>query len=213
MTLEIDDVHIEELRVIHKRIHRRARERLHEFRAVPRARYFYELCYCLLTPQTSAAQCFAVASELERRKFLDIPFDAAALLRSFEGGYVRFHNTKARRLAEARENFPEVLRVLDTHPRAKDARDALVSTIRGLGMKESSHFLRNIGRTDCTIVDRHILRNLVRIGALDEWPRSISRARYLRIEEIFEALAALCDIPADELDLVLWSRETGAILK
>lgn len=213
MTLTIDNVHIEELRVLHAQIRGRARRRLREFRAVPRARYFYELCYCLLTPQTSAVQCSAVAGELERRRYFELPFDAAPLLRSFEGGYVRFHNTKARRLADAREMFPQVLRILDSHARAKDARDALVSGIRGLGMKEASHFLRNIGRTDCTIVDRHILRNLVRIGALDEWPRSISRTRYLRIEETFEALATLCRIPADELDLVLWSRETGTILK
>lgn len=213
MKTAIDASYIEELRGIHTEVRTRARARLKEFRAVPRERYFYELCFCLMTPQSSAVQCFAVAEELERRGFLEAPFDAAPLLRSHAGGYVRFHNTKARRLAEARENFPAVLRVLDTVQPAKEARDALVDRVRGLGMKEASHFLRNIGRLGCTIVDRHILRNLVRVGALDEWPRSISRARYPRIEEIFENLAAQCGIPPDELDLVLWSRETGAILK
>lgn len=80
-------------------------------------------------------------------------------------------------------------------------------------MKEASHFLRNIGRTGVTIVDRHILKNLVRIGLLVEWPKSISEQNYLRIEALFEDLAEELGIPADELDLVLWSRETGMVLR
>lgn len=189
------------------------RARLEEFHAVPAERYFYELCYCLMTPQSSALQCHAVAAELERRGFREHPFDPAPLLRSWENGYVRFHNTKARRLLEARDSFAGVAELLAAVSEDKVLRNLIAARFRGLGMKEASHFLRNIGRTRVTIVDRHILRNLVRLGALDTWPSSISTRGYLAIEALFEDLAEVLAIPADELDLLLWRRETGFVLK
>lgn len=196
------------------RRHRSAiRKRLAEFRAVPRERWFYELAYCLLTPQSSARQCYLVAAELERRTFFETPFDAAPLLRSHEGGYVRFHNTKAERLLEAREAWPRIEERLLAPAEDKVLRSVLADTVKGLGYKEASHFLRNIGRTHVTIVDRHIIRNMVRLEILPDWPPSISRRRYLEIEALFEDLASALDIPGDELDLLLWRRETGIVLK
>jgi len=42
---------------------------------------------------------------------------------------------------------------------AKEAREYLVDHVKGLGFKESSHFLRNIGFSDkVAIIDRHVLR-------------------------------------------------------
>ncbi|MFZ1728499.1 MAG: hypothetical protein WAV84_00095 [Bacteroidota bacterium] len=189
------------------------RARLEEFRAVPSERYFYELCYCLMTPQSSALQCNAVAAELERLDFRENGFDPTPLLRSWQGGYVRFHNTKAKRLLELRESFDSIAPLLDAVTEDKQLRNMLAERVRGLGLKEASHFLRNIGRTNVTIVDRHILRNLVRLSALETWPTSISIRRYLIIEALFEDLANELSIPSDELDLVLWQRETGFVLK
>ncbi|MFA6235457.1 MAG: DNA lyase [Bacteroidota bacterium] len=189
------------------------RLRLDEFRAVQSERYFYELCYCLMTPQSSALQCHAVASELERQEFREHAFDPTPLLRSWQGGYVRFHNTKAKRLLEARDSFPAIAEMLESDDEDKQLRNMLAGRVRGIGLKEASHFLRNIGRTNVTIVDRHILRNLVRLGALDVWPASISTGRYLAIEALFEDLAGSLAIPSDELDLLLWQRETGFVLK
>ena len=204
---------IDELRAQHAASGADIRRRLEEFRAVPRARYFYELCYCLMTPQSSALQCAAVAAELERSGFREQPFDPAPLLRSWNGGYVRFHNTKARRLLALREHWTEIETKLDGGLQDKPLRDLLATEVNGLGMKEASHFLRNVGRTQLCIVDRHIIRNLLRLGVLDAWPKSISVRRYLDIERRFEDLAKRAGIPADELDLLLWQRETGFILK
>jgi len=187
--------------------------RLAEFRAVPSTRYFYELSYCIMTPQSSAAQCGKVAAELERRGFLANVFNPESLLRSFEGGYVRFHRTKAQHLLALRNTFPTVLPALLGEDNSKVVRDILVKRISGLGMKEASHFLRNIGRTNLAIIDRHIIRNLIRFGLLPEWPKSISRKQYLALEETFENLANTLHIAMDELDLLLWRRETGVILK
>ncbi|MBL0176755.1 MAG: DNA lyase [Ignavibacteria bacterium] len=202
-----------ELLALHAESAEKIRTRLSEFRRVPPSRHFYELCFCLMTPQSSAAQCALVAAELERRRFQRAPFDPEQLLRAFEGGYVRFHRTKARRLLAARESFPDVADLLTSDEHEKDIREALVARINGLGYKEASHFLRNIGKTRVTIIDRHIIRNFIRLDLLDAWPASISRARYLALEALFEDTAAALGMPPDELDLLLWSRETGFILK
>ena len=135
------------------------------------------------------------------------------MLRSHAGGYVRFHNTKAQRLLEAREAWSRIEKRLDAEMEDKTLRTVIAETVNGLGLKEASHFLRNIGRTRVTIVDRHILRNLIRLDIVPEWPSSISRRRYLETEALFEDLASTLGIPADELDLLLWRRETGFLLK
>ncbi len=211
--MNIDSAHRDELLATYTAYATEIRSTLAAFRAVPAARHFYELCFCMMTPQSSALQCAAVAEELERRGFHECAFDPSGLLRSHDGGYVRFHNTKARRLLRLREDWPVVRALLADDHDDKALRDALAETVQGIGMKEASHFVRNIGRTRVTIVDRHILRNLVRLGALDEWPKSIGRRMYLDIERRFECVAHTLGIPPDELDLLLWRRETGFILK
>ncbi len=189
------------------------RERLAAFRAVPPERWFYELTYCLLTPQSSARQCALVSEELERRDFQSVGFDPTPLLRSFHDGYVRFHNTKARRLLAARTQWMDSFGRLNSDSGDRHLRNTLAETVDGLGYKEASHFLRNIGRSNLAIVDRHIIRNLVRLEVIPAWPKSISRRRYMEIEALFEDLARTIAIPMDELDLLLWRRETGFVLK
>ncbi|MBR9974558.1 MAG: DNA lyase [Bacteroidetes bacterium] len=211
--MDLQPGHIDELRQLHDQHGEAVRVRLAEFRGVPVDRHFYELCFCLMTPQSSALQCDAVAAELEHRGFREHGFDPTPLLRSWQEGYVRFHNTKARRLQELRGHFGEVRVLLASDMEDKPLRNQLAATVRGLGMKEASHFLRNIGRSKLCIVDRHIIRNLLRLGVLAEWPSSISVRRYLDIEQRFEDLANMTGIPADELDLLLWQRETGFLLK
>lgn len=94
-------------------------------------------------------------------------------------------------------------------------RDWLVKEkrIKGLGYKEASHFLRNIGLKGYAILDKHILRSLAELGIIDEPTPPGTRAKYLATEEKLKKLAKLTDIDFDELDLVLWSMKTGEILK
>jgi N-glycosylase/DNA lyase len=189
------------------------RARLDAFRAIPAGRYFYELCYCLLTPQSSAAHCDVVVNELERRDFFHAQIDPEPLLRGFEGAYIRFHRTKARRLTALKLTFPVIAPLFNETVATQALREKLVQTIDGIGYKEASHFLRNIGRLDVAIIDRHILRNLARFGYMGETPKSITRGRYLQLEQLFLLFAREAGIAPDELDLLLWHHETGFILK
>jgi len=189
------------------------RQKLREFREVPEDEYFYELLYCLLTPQSSAVTCAAAVEELRRRNFAGTSFNPEPILRKPKQGYVRFHRMKARYLLEAKLRFPEIQKRLRNEVNTYQLRQWLVRNVRGLGMKEASHFLRNIGRTDVVILDRHILRNMVHYGVIREIPKTLTVKKYLELEEQFNKFARSVGIPPDELDLLLWSQETGFILK
>ena len=94
-------------------------------------------------------------------------------------------------------------------------RDWLVKEkrIKGLGYKEASHYLRNIGLKGYAILDKHILRSLAELGIIDDPKPPNTRTRYLTIEQKLKQLAEMMGIDFDELDLVLWSMKTGEILK
>lgn len=109
------------------------------------------------------------------------------------------------RLCEKLESFT------DSHAR----RDWLARTprIKGLGYKESSHFLRNVGFSGYGILDKHILRSLAELGVIASPDPPTTRTRYLETEERLKSFARDIGIDFDELDLVLWSMKTGEILK
>lgn len=188
------------------------RQRLDEFGEVPQKTYFYELCYCICTPQSKAANAFIVQKKLEQLNFYDKPFNPSKLLRAKEN-YIRFHNTKAERLLLARDIYPEVEKILLSGIPAEEIREWLAKNIKGIGMKEASHFLRNIGFSNLAILDRHILKHLVLCNIYNEIPKVATKKDYLAVEKQFLEFAESVKIPADELDLLFWSYETGNILK
>lgn len=201
-----------ELQEFYFSIKDRIKQRLLDFKAVPKSDYFYELCYCLLTPQSSARNAEAVVSELKKSNFQQLRFNPVQIL-SDKQHYIRFHNVKARRLLEIEFYFSELLHILDSKRSAAEKRLWLLENINGFGMKECSHFLRNIGYCGLTILDRHILKNLVKLEIYDSVPKVASVKDYLSAESKFLSFAENCSIAVDELDLLFWSYETGEILK
>jgi N-glycosylase/DNA lyase len=105
--------------------------------------------------------------------------------------------------------------VLNSFKDPLERRDWLVREkgIRGLGYKEASHFLRNIGYRGYAILDKHVLRCLAELEIIEDPKPPNSRSRYLTVEERFRELTHITKIDFDELDLVLWSIKTGVILK
>ena len=95
-----------------------------------------------------------------------------------------------------------------------EAREWFVDNVKGIGLKEASHFLRNIGLgEDLAILDRHILKNLALLGVIEEVPASLSRRLYLEIEDRMRKFAENIKIPMSHLDLLLWYMETNEIFK
>ena len=186
--------------------------RLNDFAAVPQSEYFYELAYCLLTPQSSAANASKAVELLKSADLLRSEVEPSEIL-FIKSHYIRFHHTKARRLLDAKRKLPDILAALSSGRSSTDIRRWLVDNVTGLGWKEASHFLRNIGHRNLAILDRHILKNLRHHGVVRRPPRSLTPVRYLATEQRFLEFADAISIPMDELDLLFWSRETGEIRK
>jgi len=188
------------------------RKRLKDFERIHKGSaedIFTELCFCILTPQSNARQCDKAIQELKKKRLLfEAPADA---IRPVLKGRSRFHNKKAEYLVKARRSFD---RSILSAGNILDVRRKIVDNIKGIGYKEASHFLRNIGLgKDIAILDRHILKNLKRYGVIDRVPSSISEKSYLNIEESARSFAKSMGLGLEELDLLFWSRETGEIFK
>jgi N-glycosylase/DNA lyase len=188
------------------------RKRLLDFAVVPAGEYFYELIYCLLTPQSSAINAGRAVEQLKQAEQGGETVDPVQVLAD-PAHYIRFHNTKAKWVLEARRRFPVIARELSNRSTSHELREWLVNNVEGLGWKEASHFLRNIGHQNLAILDRHILKNLKRHAVLRRLPKTLTKRRYLQIEQKYRLFAGVTGISMDELDLLFWSSETGKILK
>ena len=176
---------------------------------------FGELCFCILTPQARATVCDEAISKLKRNNLL---FNGSQEdIRSYLKG-VRFPDNKSKYVISARKFFRNsrglnVKSKLDIKDLFK-TRDWLVKNIKGLGYKEASHFLRNIGLGQgLAILDRHILKNLKKYGVIKKIPASLSRRDYIKIEDKMRKFFKKVNIPIEEIDLLFWSKETGIIFK
>jgi len=177
---------------------------------------FEEMCFCILTPQSSAKQAIKTINLLKEHHLLDK--GKAAQKEKFAKN-VRFYRTKAIRLEEIQKNFPagKIKKILIENGLPKEplkCREFLLKEVNGYGMKEASHFLRNIGfGENIAILDRHILKNLVKCGVIHELPKTLSKKKYIEIEEQMRVFCKKYRINFAELDLVFWSNETGEVLK
>jgi len=177
---------------------------------------FEELCFCLLTPQSSAKQALKAINLLRENNLLT---KGSAIEKEPYVRNVRFYITKAKRLEIVQKKFPKnkIKKILEANGLPKDAikcREFLIKEINGYGYKEASHFLRNIGfGEDIAILDRHILKNLKNCKIIDEIPKTITKKNYLEIEEKMKKYCKKNNIDFAELDLIFWSNETGDVLK
>jgi N-glycosylase/DNA lyase len=205
--------HLDELKRDFTKKRAAIRRRLKDYRAVPEANYFYELLYCLMTPQSSAVSAGKAQRNFEAADYLHSELDPEPLLYR-DDYYIRFHHSKARWIAEMKANYAEIARVTAGPMTAWEKREWFVKNVKGLSYKEATHFLRNIGKNEgLTILDRHILKNLKYHGVIRSIPASLTKKRYLQIEKKFTAFADAVGITVDEIDLLFWSAETGEILK
>jgi N-glycosylase/DNA lyase len=85
-----------------------------------------------------------------------------------------------------------------------EAREYVVKNVKGIGWKEASHFLRNAGKGDVAILDKHIMRMMLGAGIIDEIPKGWSKKRYLDYEARLKPLAEYFHMPLGKLDLYLW---------
>lgn len=220
MKKENQPVTIEKIKAAHGERRAEILKRIGEFEAVwknePDERLWEEMVFCFFTGGCSARMGMRSVEAVRDILLTGGESELAERLR----GRHRYPNARAGyivasrgfleehcglRLREKLESFADNLERRDWLAREK--------RIKGLGYKEASHFLRNIGLKGYAILDKHILRSMFELGIIESAAPPSTRAKYLAAEEKLKQLARAAQIDFDELDLVLWSMKTGEILK
>ncbi len=209
-----------ELHLLYAEIKDTIKERISKFRLIWETgddlSLFKEFVFCLLTPQSKAKTCWNAVERLTKDGTIK---DGSKVDIEMHLKGVRFKKNKSQYIIEARRQFFKngkflVRKYIATNKDPKSIREWLVENVKGYGYKEASHFLRNIGLgRELAILDRHILRNLKRYGVIEEIPKALSRKSYLEIENRMREFSREIGIPLEELDLLLWYKETGEVFK
>ncbi|MEJ5165694.1 MAG: N-glycosylase/DNA lyase [Thermoanaerobaculia bacterium] len=179
-------------------------------------RLFEELVFCLLTPQTKALDCARAVNLLKEKNLLFYGREEAI---SKTINFIRFKNHKADYIVRARELFfkdgkGSLGNFLNSFEDEKKLREELVKKIKGLGLKEASHFLRNIGRSEnLIIIDRHILKCALRYKIIRKIPKNISKKNYLEMEKKILKFSRKYNIPPNHLDFLFWYDSNGYFFK
>ena len=215
-----EPVTLETIRAAHRERRRAIRARLAEFDELRRnasdERLWEELVYCIFTAGASARMGLRSVERVRPLLSSGTHDDLAGAL----AGSHRYPRSRAGYIVVTREHLGETCGMrlrerLESFDDPVERRDWLARErrIKGLGYKESSHYLRNVGYRGYAILDKHILRCLAELGVVESPDPPSTRARYLAAEERLREFALRARIDFDELDLVLWSMKTGEILK
>ena len=179
-------------------------------------RIFEELAFCIFTANTSAEMGAKAVDSVRHVLISGNPFD---MTRRLEGIY-RFNNLRPKFIVHTRNYLKNTLnfrlkdRIISFNNK-DDLRNffALNKDIKGIGLKEASHFLRNIGFKGYAILDKHIINSLHEFDILKTNEKPKNNKEYLEIEQKLIDFSKDAGIDVDELDLLLWSRKNGRILK
>jgi N-glycosylase/DNA lyase len=184
-------------------------KRLKEFKLLGKKgndEWFCELCFCILTANSKASTALNIQNELGSQGFLCKSKNS--ICDCIKKNKHRFHNNKSKYIFEAR-TFKNIKDILINE---QDPRCWLAKNIKGLGYKEASHFLRNVGYDNYAIVDRHVINVLVDNNILIK-PKVINPKMYFEIEKKLDVIAKKLCMTQAELDLYIWYLKTGKVLK
>jgi N-glycosylase/DNA lyase len=211
---------IENIKRAHQDRRTEIRRRLSEFEAIGSSgtdlNLWEEMVFCFFTGGCSARMGI---NALEAVRPILMTGDQTELSTALSGVH-RYPNARARYIIASREFLRKhcglkLRNKLHSFECSLERRDWLVREkgIKGLGYKEASHYLRNIGFKGYAILDKHVLNCLAELKIINDPKPPNTRSRYLMVEEKLKQLTEMTQIDFDELDLVLWSMKTGVILK
>jgi N-glycosylase/DNA lyase len=195
------------------------RRRMQEFQEVYRQgdeAIFTELCFCIFTAGASARMGLSCIDAIRDIILTGTAHEIEARI----GKRHRYPKARAEYIVHTRDYLQkewdlQITKLVESFQDRIELRDFFATSkgIKGIGYKEASHFLRNIGFKGYAILDKHVLRSLHELGVIHSPKPPTSRKKYLEIEAKMKKFAEQIAIDFDDLDLLLWSSKTGEILK
>lgn len=166
------------------------------------AKIFYNLCFCLCSPQTTFERNFVSINRLESIDFFNRDIDRSTLESCLRP--VRFYSRKSNFILDAKKHFPLINNIIQHNNNIIIMREILKKKVEGLGLKTTSHFLRNLGfNGDYAIIDTHILK------FMGVKKKNISSRDYYRIEKDFCLIGRDKGLTGIELDMLVWKYYVG----
>ncbi len=210
---------IQELQALYTERKDTIKAQLNEFAQVHQnpddKKIFEELAFCILTsavgPKVGAKSLAAIKDILLEGSEEDIQERLKGVHKYPEKAYYIVHtrdylkNEYGLKLNDLVNSFNDPLERREFF--------ALNKNIKGLGLTQASHFLRNIGIKGYAILDRNVVRSLYDLGVLDNPKPPTTKKKYLEAEEKMKDFASELSIEIEELDMLLWSMKTGHIPK
>lgn len=170
---------------------------------------FSELCFCVLTANWSAQGGIKAQQLIGAQGFLDLS------QKDLEASLVtvghRYPKARASYIIKNRDLLGKLKSIIKMEPFI--AREWLVKNALGIGFKEASHFLRNVGIEELAILDRHVLSIMSKYEIIDQVPKSLTKSRYLFYEKQLREIADQFGEPLGKFDLYLWYFVKGKVEK
>lgn len=196
---------VRKIKAVKKKVGKQVEEKLREFegniRLTPEEK-FLELCFCILVANMSLEKTLEAWKNIGKG-FLFLSEDRLKE-KLKELGY-RFYNRAEYIVADRK-----FIKDLDAAVASKNPREWLVKNVKGIGWKEASHFLRNLGFKDFAILDRHVLKILVENKIIAK-PKALTKTFYLETEDKLRKVAEKLGISLAELDLYLFYLDAGKV--
>jgi len=127
----------------------------------------------------------------------------------------RFPNVRATNIINAAKALYQeksgLLDILRNCASEHEARDLLAKNVQGIGLKEASHFLRNIGfSSSLAIIDSHVIAFLTEVGAVQEGEiNTLTPAVYMKLEKILLDLCNDLGLNLSIFDMAIWQCMRG----
>ena len=102
------------------------KKRLKDFSNIKKEDYFYEACFCILTPQSSARQCWKAISQLKDNDFENKNIN----LLNHLNDKIRFYINKSKYLIELKEKWPLIKDKLNEIKNSSELREFLVKNVK-----------------------------------------------------------------------------------
>ena len=189
---------------------------------------WYNLCQCILSSNVPYELAVSATAHLWRHNYLDVNWinetNEARSIISLElskpiflplkkdgtGRKYRFPNNRAKNIVNSAESissnnirFRELFSNLAV---PEEVRQYLLHKIDGFGLKQTTHFLRNIGYTNSlAIIDTHIISFLSTITDFVANPYNrITDKTYYQLEAIMQELTKNLNVDLALFDMAIW---------
>lgn len=186
-----------------------------------------QLCFCILSSNVNFESARSALNHLSQKGFLKsefllnkhssqkiifnelakplyLPYRIDGNLRKYRFPFVRAKNIvdAANHIYSDGYTIRQTLKEIGSEI---EARNYLAKNISGLGLKESSHFLRNIKfSSSLAIIDVHILSFLEELGLILFDKKIISQNEYIKLEELMQRISKIYGMNLSILDNAIW---------